>query len=109
MGPQGAVASPSPNAGKEAAAIGKVRQAISMLQSVVPDLDIASPLGEAVIKTIGSLSKHAPATQSQPGAGQQGLKDMLQKAMQGGPAAALQRSMMGGQQPPQPPAPAAAE
>lgn len=109
IGPSGPVASPSPNAGKEAAAIGKVRQAVSQLQSVVPDLDISSPLGGAVLKAIEQLSKHAPAVQAQPGAGVQSLKDQLMKAMQGGPGGQLQRMMASGPQsqpaaPPVPPA-----
>ena len=76
----------------------------------MPDVDIASPLGEAVLKSIQNLSKHAPVTQAQPGGGMQSLKDQLMKAMQGGPMAALQRSQ-GAAPAPQmaPPPPPAAE
>lgn len=83
----------------------KVRQAVSMLQQSVADLDMASPLGEAVIKSIGQLSKHAPATQAQPQG--QSLRDMLMKAQQSAPLAALQRMMGGSQQPATPTPPAA--
>lgn len=102
MGPQGPVAQPSPNAGKQAAALGKVRQAVTMLQQVVPDVDPASPMGKAVIKAIGDLSKIAPANEANPQAGVQGLREQLMQAMQGGPAAALQRSMASVAQPPGP-------
>ena len=100
MGPRGPVSSPSPNAGKEAAALGVVRQAVTQLQKVVPDLDPTSPLGKAVLKAIGDLSKVSPAQDSNPQAAQQGLREQLMQMMQGGPAAMLQRSMASqGQQP----------
>lgn len=98
---------PSPNAGKEAAAIGKVRQAITILQQTVAEIDPATPLGKAVIDCIGKLAKAAPAAESAPNAGMQGLKDLLMKAQQQNPAALLQRSMASAPQQPQPPAPAA--
>lgn len=98
----GSAAQPSPNAGKEAAALGKVRQAVTMLQQCVPDVDPASPLGKAVIKAIGDLSKIAPAGESQPGAGMSQLRQQLMQAMQQGPAAALQRSMASQAQQPNP-------
>ena len=112
VGPQGGISAPSPNPGKEAAAIAKVRQVVSQLQAIVPDVDIASPLGEAVLKAIQNLSKHAPVSQAQPGGGMQSLKDQLMKAMQGGPMAALQRAQAGAAPPPgamAPPPPAPVE
>ena len=102
MGPRGPVAQPSPNAGKEAAALGKVRQAVTQLQQVVPDIDPTTPLGKAVIKAIGDLSKVAPAADSNPQAGMQGLREQLMQMMQQGPASMLQRSMASQAQPPNP-------
>lgn len=102
MGPMGPMAQPSPNAGKEAAALGKVRQAVTTLQQCVPDIDPSSPLGKAVIKAIGDLSKIAPANDSNPQAAQQGLKEQLMQMMQQSPAAMLQRSMASQAQPPNP-------
>ncbi len=96
------MAAPSPNAGKEAAALGVVRQAVTQLQKIVPDIDPGTPLGKAVIKAIGDLTKVAPAGESNPMAGQQNLREQLMQAMQGGPAAALQRSMASVAQQPNP-------
>lgn len=73
-----------------------------MLQQCVPDIDPTTPIGKAVIKAIGDLSKVAPANESNPQAGMQGLRDQLMQMMQGGPAAMLQRSMASQAQQPNP-------
>lgn len=109
MGPMGGMASPSPNPGKGAAGMGKVRQAISLLNEAVAEVADMPELHEAVIKAIGTLAKHTPAPQAQPGAGMQGMKDQILKMLQGGPGSALQRAMAAGPQAAPPPAPAAME
>ena len=96
--------SPSPNAGKSAAGIGKVRQAIDLLNQAVSDFTPGSPQHETVIKTIGKLTKDFPAQQAAPGAGLQGAKDMIMKMLQSAPAGALQRSMAAQAPPAAPPA-----
>lgn len=107
MGPRGPVSSPSPNAGKEAAALGVVRQAVTQLQKIVPDLDPGSPLGKAVLKAIGDLTKVSPAADSNPQAAQQQMRQQMMEMMQGAPAAMLQRAMASQAQP-QNPTPVAA-
>jgi len=109
MGPTGGVASPSPNAGKAAAGIGKVRQAIDLLNQAVSDFTPGSPQHETVIKTIGKLTKDFPAQQAMPGAGLQGAKDMIMKMLQSAPAAATQRAAAAQPMPAPPPAAAAME
>ncbi len=96
MGP---MAQPSPNPGKQAAALGKVRQAVQTLQEVVPDLDPTDPIGKAVIKAIGDLAKVAPAGDSNPQAAMQQQRQMLMQMQQQGPAALLQRAMASQAQP----------
>jgi hypothetical protein len=109
MGGTGGVASPSPNAGKSAAGIGKVRQAIDLLNQAVSDFTPGSPQHETVIKTIGKLTKDFPAQQAMPGAGLQGAKDMIMKMLQSAPAAATQRAAAAQPMPTPPTAPAAME
>jgi hypothetical protein len=102
MGP-GPVASPSPNPGKEAGSIAEVRQAVSILQKSFAGLDPGSPLGEAVLKAIQGLSKHAPAQQGAPGVGNAALANLVKQAMSSAPMASVQRSMAGAPAPAAPP------
>lgn len=85
-------AAPSANLGAQAHAAGKIKQALLMLETALPDLDMSSPLHGAVRTSINALAKHLS------GAGQQGealqssmLRDLALRQQQTSPmVAALQ-------------------
>lgn len=87
---------PSPNPGQEAAAIAKVRQAITLLQDAFGGSDPTGELGKAILDSIKKLGGAAPAMQGAPGVGQEALRNALMQARQTAPMQALMRSMAAG-------------
>lgn len=104
--PMGAppAAMPSVNSGSAAAAIGKVREAVKLLEMALPELPTGSQVHKVVAGTISSLAKHVPASEGTQAIQMSTLRDLQQNAQQAGPMQALMRAMQGGQQgqPPQP-------
>ena len=75
-----------------------VRQAIQILGQAANKADPSSDLGQALLKSIQTLAKHAPAGQaSAPGSVEpQALRNIASSARQQAPMQALMRSMGGG-------------
>lgn len=91
----------------------KAREAISLLQMVLPDLPTGSSMHKAVLDSVSKLSKEFPASAAVPGVQKTALQGLAHRAKQDAMLQAVQRSMGGGQGgagapglPPQPPTPA---
>jgi len=89
------VESPSGSPGKSANALAKAREAIKLLESVLPELPTGSEPYKAVLSSIQGLSKHISPTDEVPGVQQTALRDLQQSA---GKNAMMQQVMnsMGG-------------
>ncbi len=89
------VESPSGNPGKSANALAKAREAIKLLEAVLPELPTGSEPYKAVLSSIQGLSKHISPSDEVPGIQQTALRDLQQNA---GKSAMMQQVMnsMGG-------------
>lgn len=85
-------AAATPNPGSAANALGKVRQAIELLQLALPELPMGSEVHKATTGAISSLSRHAPAGDAAPGTQMSALRDLAHSAMQQAPLIALMRA-----------------
>lgn len=104
-----AAASPTANLGAQAVAAAKIKQALLMLETELPNLDIGSPLHAAVRTSINSLSKHIGATGGEDQAQQASvLRDLALKRQQQSPLLAAMLARQGGGAGTSPGAPAAA-
>jgi hypothetical protein len=77
-----------------------VRQAIEILGQAAVKTDPSNALGQALLKSIQNLAKHAPAGQAQaPGTVEpQALRNIAAQAKQQAPLQALMRNLGGGGQ-----------
>ena len=75
----------------------------------LPNLPIGSPPHDAVMNSIKTLSKHVPASTTDPGVGKTALTDLQQQQQQQGPMQQLMRAMQSGQGAGQTPTPPAAQ
>lgn len=103
--PMGAppAAMPSINQGSAAAAMGKVREAIKLLEMALPELPTGSQVHKVVAGTISSLAKHVPSSEGTQAIQMSTLRDLQQNAQQAAPLQALMRAMQAGGQQGQPP------
>lgn len=100
MGPADPASAPTPDAGLQADALSKVREAVNLLQMALPALDVGSDPQKAVLDAVTKLSKVVPASNAVPGvqmtqlvglqkqAGQDQILQQLAAAMGQGPAIA---------------------
>ena len=100
----------SPNHGAMANAAQAVKQAVLMLEQVLPQIEIGSELHQAVRSAINGLSKHVPKMAEQQGLQQSTIRDLALRARQMAPMIASMQQRggaPGGAQPPGMPPPAA--
>lgn len=91
-----AAATPSANLGAQAAAAAKIKQALLMLETELPHLDLGSPLHAAVRTSINSLSKHLGPTGGEDQAQQASvLRDLALKRQQQSPLLAAMLARQG--------------
>lgn len=93
------IAAPQPQMGNQAAAMGKVRNALQMLQEALPGLPMGQPVHSDVLSAVKNLSKHiepGPAGGAHEGPDIQALMQSLKAAAQSAPQAALMRANTGG-------------
>ena len=88
---------PVPNKGLEAAGMAKLGLIVRLLESVVPQLGVASEDGKDVLKALTSLSKHVPPGAVSPGVEQTALQKMMINQKQQTPQIAAMRAAMAGQ------------
>ena len=82
----------SPNMGAQANAAAKVKQAVMLLQTALPELEIGSEIHQAVRTSINSLSKHVPQMAEQQALQQSTIRDLALRQQQMGPMiAAMQQ------------------
>jgi hypothetical protein len=93
-------ASPSANLGAQAHAAGQIKQALIMLETALPHLDLHSPLHAAVRSSINGLAKHLPSG-GETGAALQDsmLRDLALRKQQMSPMIAAMQAKQGGGQP----------
>lgn len=89
--------SPSGNPGMVANALAKVREAVNILSTTLPDLVPGTDPWKAVYDAIGKLGKVAPEGAGSPGVQQTATRDMAQQQQQMAPMTAIMRSMAAGQ------------
>lgn len=114
VAPPGPASPPTGNPGQVAVAQAKVREAISIIEKVLPELQIGSPEHEAVVDSVRKLSKAFPAGAAMPGIQNATLMGLQRNAKESGVMQQLMASMGkgGGGAPPMaggggaPPAPA---
>lgn len=68
-----------------------VQQAISVLKQAVAKSDPSSDLGQAILKSIESLGKHAPPQQAAPGPGNTALANIAEENKRNSMLQMLQR------------------
>lgn len=84
---------PSGNPGEVAAALAQIRQAVNLLQSLLPKLPIGSEPHKAVMESVTKLSKIVPASGQPEGVGNMALKNLQTQQQQAAPLQALLSSM----------------
>lgn len=93
-GPQAPVAPATGNPGNVAAGMAKVREAISILEQVLPELPTGDSQHKAVLESLTKLSKEFPASAAIPGVQRTALAGLAQKAN----SDAMLRQVMAAQQ-----------
>lgn len=98
---------PSGNPGQQAQALAQLREAVKIMEKLLPDLATGSEPYKAVINAISSISKHVGPSGEVPGVQQTALRDLQQSAQSSGMMQSLMRSLAGaGQGSPGGPSPA---
>ena len=92
--PQSA-AQASPNLGAQANAAGAVKQAVMLLEKVLPEIEIGSELHQAVRSAINGLSKHVPKMAETQGLQQSMLRDLALRQQQQAPMIAAMQNRGG--------------
>lgn len=82
---------PTGNPGLQVQAASQAREAVHILEMVLPSMPVGSDEHKAVLDAIRSLSKIFPASQAIPGIQMSTLRDLAQQAQQQGPLQALMR------------------
>lgn len=90
------VAAPSGSPGKSANALAIVREALKLLESVLPQLQAGSDPYKSVLSSIQSISKHVSPSDEVPGIQQQALRGLQQQAGKDAMMQQVMRSMGGG-------------
>lgn len=80
---QAAAAQPTPNRGYEAAGLQRLGLVINQLQEILPQVGAGSDVGQAILKSLTSLSKFVPPGSVTPAAQKQQLERMAQAQQQG--------------------------
>jgi hypothetical protein len=92
--------------GSQAAAAQKVKQALLMLETALPELELSTPLHGAVRTSINALAKHLPQGEQNQGLQASAIRDLALKQKQQAPMlqALMQKAQQGGgaAAPPQP-------
>ena len=80
--PMGAspISVPSGSPGSAAGAMSKVREAVKILQTALPEMPMGSDAHKAVLSAISSISKYVPPSSEVPGVQQTALRDLQQNA-----------------------------
>lgn len=84
---------PTPNRGSQAAALAKVSSAVKLLETALPELGATTEPGQAVMKAIQSLAKHAPSGSIDKGVEATSLQTLMMANKQDNPMLNLLRSM----------------
>ena len=87
------------NPGAQVNGTAKVRQAIKLLESALPEIGSDGPLGLEVMRAIKGLASKAPANQTTAGAESSQLQMLAARAKQMAPRLALVRQAQAGQPP----------
>jgi len=74
----------------------KVREAINILQSALPELGIGTEPHKAVMNAISSISKYVPPSAEVPGVQQTALRDLAQNAQKNAMLKQVMSSLGGG-------------
>lgn len=82
LGSTGPASAPTANAGLEADAMSKVREAVHLLEMALPKLPTGGEGHKAVIDSLSKLSKSFPATEEVPGVQNTQLLQLAQRAKQ---------------------------
>ena len=90
------VASPSGNPGDEAMALSRIREAVKILQGVLPNLQIGTPPYDFITKTLTGAGKIVPPSSEIPGQQQTTLKGLANDAQKSAVMQSLIRSMGAG-------------
>ena len=77
-----AAAQPTPNRGYEAAGLQRLGLIIHQLQEILPQVGAGSDVGQAVLKSLTSLSKFVPPGSVTPAGQKQQIEQMMQKQAQ---------------------------
>lgn len=85
----------SPNLGAQANAAQSVKQAVMLLEKVLPEIEIGSELHQAVRTAINGLSKHVPKMAEAAGIQQSMLRDLALRQQQMGPMIAAMQARGG--------------
>lgn len=95
--PMGAspIAVPSGNPGQNAQALSQMREAVRLLETMLPQLPTGSEPHKAALSAITNLAKHVPASAEIPGVQQTTLRNLQQSSQQSAPLQALMRSLGG--------------
>ena len=91
--PMGAspISSPSGSPGSSAGAMSKVREAINILQSALPELSPGTDEHKSVLNAISSMSKYVAPSAAVPGVQKTTLNDLQQQAQK----SAMLKQVMG--------------
>ena len=92
----GPIALPTANPGGQAKALTKVREALKILETALPDLAPGTPPYKTVLDAITKISKHISAGDAVPGVQQTALRDLAQQGQQNSMLQQLMKSMGSG-------------
>lgn len=93
---------PVPNRGQEAAALATLNVIVNALLKLAPQFGASSDVGQAVLKSVQTLSKHVPPGSTSAGVENNAMMKMQREQAQQQPMAAMMRAQ-GGQQTAAPP------
>ena len=80
---QSPASQPTPNRGFEAAGLQRLGLIVQQLQEILPQVGAGSDVGQAVLKSLTSLSKFVPPGSVTPAGQKQQIEQMMQKQQQG--------------------------
>ena len=84
--------SPSANRGREAAGLAKLSMVVKQLESLIPDLGVASDAGRAAAEALLKLAKHIPAGSIPSGVENAQMQKMQAQRAQNAPMIAAMRA-----------------
>lgn len=92
----GPAVAPHGNPGNQMESLGKLKQAVTMLQEALPGIPMGTTLHKNVMSSISNIGKHMSEMQDSPQMKMQNLLSMIAKIKQQAPQAGL-AGAMGGQ------------